>query len=122
MLDDNYEFNIVPDIKSLLFLIAFDLMVETKIIESNEAAIKLQNNIYILHKLINNGYIYLECSSSVIMSFIRYLEIQNSRHLIKDEHLRGYIDKLFDIVKFKNDNYDILLSKTHVLKLQLMGN
>ena len=68
--------HIVPDVKSLLFLIAFDLMMETKIIESNEAVIKLQNNLYILHKLINNGEIHLECSCSIVMSCIRYLEIQ----------------------------------------------
>ena len=113
--------HIVPDVKSLLFLIAFDLMMETKIIESNEADIKLQNNLYILHKLINNGEIHLECSCSIVMSCIRYLEIQKYNSLITNNKLKEYIDKLLEIVRVKDNHYDSLLLKADRLIPYLEG-
>merc|ERR1712054_270351 len=94
--DSRYFQHIVPDVKSLLFLIAFDLMMETKIIESNEAVIKLQNNLYILHKLINNGEIHLECSCSIVMSCIRYLEIVR----VKDNHYDSLLLKADRLIPY----------------------
>ncbi|MGK7881179.1 MAG: TGS domain-containing protein [Crocosphaera sp.] len=108
--------HIVPDVKSLLLLIAFDLIMGTKIIKSNETAIKLSNNLHILDKLIHHGELYLECSCSVITSCIRYLEIKKDGYLITDEEFNQYIEKLLEIVRVKDNHYDSLLQKAHKLR------